>query len=271
MGLYMHLRFTLLGAFLLMNISSAAYAQVFLEDGKVKLSVSPGENIAGKLILHNTSDEDVDMRVYWEDFVYQPPYDGSKEFLPKGTSNYSAAEWVNVTTQTLMFGPFAKRTVSYSINVPQDIRQGHYGVLFFENEAKQFDGAKGLNVVTRVGCLFFIEPKNKVKKVDLKDFQFNDQTLTASFTNLGNVILIPDGTFYVIDQDGMVFDRGEIAKIYLPPDKTAEYPLTLNRDLDPGVYTLVMTITMEDDDVFVKEIDFEKNYPSGFNIIEIRD
>lgn len=267
----MHFRLILLGVLLLINMNSNVYAQVFLEDGKVKLSVSPGENVAGKLILHNTSDKDVNMKVYWEDFVYKPPYDGSKEFLPRGTGSHSAADWVNVTTKTLMFGPFAKRTVSYSVNVPDDIRQGHYGVLFFENETTRLDSAKGVNIVTRVGCLFFIEPEMKIKKSVLKDFQFSGRKLTASFTNLGNVIVIPDGTFYVIDQDGMVFDRGEIAKIYLPPDQTADYPLTLNRDLDPGVYTLVMTISLEDDDVFVKEIDFEKKYPSGFNIIEIRD
>jgi len=267
----MRFKHIFLSTLFLISISSTVGAQVFLEDGKVKLSVSPGENVAGKIVVHNTADEDVNMRVYWEDFEYKFPYDGSKEFLPKGTSSHSAADWVNVTTQTLMFGPFAKRTVSYTVNVPSDIRQGHYGVLFFENEAEQFDSAKGIDIVTRIGCLFFIEPKNKIKKVDLSDFQFEGKKLMASFKNLGNVILIPDGTFYVIDQDGMVFDRGAIAKIYLPPDESADYPITFNRDLDPGAYTLVMTITLEDDDVFVKEIDFEKNYPSGFKITEIRD
>ena len=267
------MRFTqiLLSTLLFISISSISTAQVFLEDGKVKLSVTPGETIAGKLTLHNTLDQDVIMRVYWEDFVYKAPYDGSKDFLPRGTGSYSAVNWVNISTKTLMFGPFAKRTISYSINVPDDIRQGHYGVLFFENAEKQIDSTRGVNIVTRVGCLFFIEPQEKIKKIDLKDFKFTGKKLTASFTNLGNVILIPDGTFYVIDQDGMVFDRGEISKIYLPPDKTADYGLTLNRDLDPGIYTLVMTVTLEDDDIFVKEIDFEKSYSSGFNIIAIRD
>jgi len=60
-------------------------------------------------------------------------------------------------------------------------------------------------------------------------------------------------------------------KVYLPPDKSAQYPLSLNRDLNPGVYTIVLTINLEDDDVFVKEIDFKKNGLSDFNIIEIRD
>jgi len=252
-------------------VGSYANAQVFLEEGKVQLDVAPGENIAGKLTLHNTSDQDVDMKVYWEDFVYKPPFDGSKEFSPKGTSDYSIADWVNVSTQSLIFGPYAKRTVSYSVNVPEDMDKGHYGVLFFEKEGMQVDGKTGLNVVTRVGCLFFIEPKNKVVKADIKNIQLSEQGLTSRFTNQGNVVLIPSGTFYVINEEGMALDRGEMDKIYLPPDQIADYALAFNRDLDPGVYTLVMTVTFEGGEVLVKEIDFQKSYPSAFNIIEIRD
>ncbi len=249
----------------------SARAQVLLEEGKIKLSVIPGENIAGKLTLHNTSDQNVKMKVYWEDFVYKPPFDGSKDFLPKGTTEHSVANWINVPARTLTFGPYAKKTVSYSINVPDHIQKGHHGVLFFEKESVEVQGTKGLNVVTRVGCLFFIEPKNKSKKADITNFRFNGKEFIADFANQGSVVLIPDGTFYIIDQEGMVFDRGEINKIYLPPGETGEYKMAFHRDLDPGLYTLVMTVGLEDDDVLVKEIDFKKSYPSDFNVVEIRD
>jgi hypothetical protein len=176
-----------------------------------------------------------------------------------------------VSSNTLAFGPYAKRTISYSVNVPERFDKGHYGVLFFEKEGAQIDAKTRLNVVTRVGCLFFIEPKGKVKKADIKNFELTAKGLSADFTNQGNVILIPDGTFYIIDEEGTVGDRGEIGKIYLPPQQTADYTLAFNRDLDPGAYTLVMTITLEDGDVLVKEIDFQKSDPSTFKIIEIRD
>ncbi|MBN1869318.1 MAG: hypothetical protein JW847_01905 [Candidatus Omnitrophica bacterium] len=250
---------------------TAASAQVLLEEGKVNLNVIPGENITGKLTLHNNSGSEVDMKVYWEDFAYKPPFDGSKDFLPQGTTKHSLAGWVNIPSGVLRFPPFARKEVPYTINVPDDMQKGHYGVLFFEKQNREAVLEKGVNIVSRVGCLFFIEPKDKVKKVDLKNFRFTGKELTADFTNQGNVILIPDGTFYIIDQEGMVFDRGQIRKIYLPPGETGEYEMTLNADLDPGAYTLVMTIGLEEDDVVVKEIDFKKSYPSDFNIIEIRD
>ena len=60
-------------------------------------------------------------------------------------------------------------------------------------------------------------------------------------------------------------------KIYLPPGKNAPYPLEFNRDLDPGMYTIVMTVNLEDDHVAVKEIDFNQISPSDIKIVEIRD
>ncbi|MFA5261792.1 MAG: hypothetical protein WC450_11250 [Candidatus Omnitrophota bacterium] len=242
-----------------------------MEEGKVKVDVIPGENIAGKLTLHNTSDQDVNVKVYWEDFVYKPPFDGTKDFQPQGTTEYSLTSWANVSTRTLAFPPFTKKTVSYTFNVPEDMRTGHYGVLFFEKENKEAVLERGVNIVSRAGCLFFIEPKNKSKKAEITNFRFEGGEVIADFTNQGNVILIPDGTFYVIDQEGMVFDRGEIKKIYLPPGQTGEYKFAFNSDLAPSLYTLVMTIGLEENDVLIKEIDFQKSSPSGFHIVEIRD
>jgi len=265
------LRIITIGAVLAMCVCRIAAAQVFIEDGKVKLSAAPGENVTGTLILHNTSDKDVDMKVYWEDFVYKPPYDGSKDFLPMGTTDSSAADWVTFSTNTLMFGPFAKRTVQYTVNTPDIFDRGHYGVLFFENAEKKASAQKGLNVVTRVGCLFFIEPAAKDKTADLKDYVISRDGIDARFVNAGNVILVPDGTFYIIDKEGTVFDRGAMEKIYLPPGKEAPYRISFSRDIVEGEYTAVLTISLEDDDVIVREVDFSKSGPMDLNISDIRD
>lgn len=245
--------------------------QVLLEEGKVRLNVAPGENIAGKVALHNTSDAEVAMKVYWEDFTYKAPFDGSKDFLPNGSTDHSLVGWVNVPSRTLVFPPFTKKVVPYTINVPDTVEKGHYGVLFFEKQNPEAVVEKGMNIVSRVGCLFFIEPNNKSKNIELKNYRFAGNELASDMTNQGNVVVIPSGTFYVIDSEGMVFDRGEIAKIYLPPGETGEYKMALNAALDPGIYTLVMTIGLEDEDVLVKEVDFKKSNLSDFNVVEIRD
>ncbi len=248
-----------------------AWAQVLLEEGKIRTNVTPGENITGKVTVHNTSDAPVSMKVYWEDFAYKSPYDGSKEFLPKGTTDHSLASWVNVPVSVLDLPPFSKKDVAYMANVPEDLDRGHYGVLFFEKANESQSPEMGMNIISRAGCLFFIEPKNKIKRIRLDNFRFTGKELAVDLTNQGNVIIIPNGTFYVIDQEGMVYDRGEIKKVYLPPDKTADYILTFNADMDPGTYTLVMTLDLDDNDVAVREIDFRKSYPSDYTVLTVRE
>ncbi len=250
---------------------ASAQAQVLLEEGKIRVNVVPNENVDGKLTVHNTSDVDINMKVYWEDFVYKPPYDGSKDFLPQGTSGHSLASWVNVPTRTLELPPFSKRNIPYIINVPEDIAQGHYGVLFFEKVMPTETPEKGMNIISRAGCLFFVEPKNKAKQIKLDNFRFSEKELTADLTNQGNTTIIPDGTFYVIDEGGMVYDRGEIKKVYLPPGKTADYTLMFNADLALGTYTLVMTLDLDDDDVAVREIDFTKSGPLDHKVLTVRE
>ena len=109
-----------------------AQAQLFLEQAKVSLDVSGGEHLNGSLLIHNTSSEAVNIKVYWEDFEYKPPYDGSKNFLPAGTAPASASQWVTFSPQTFSIPAFGQQKIDYTVSVPSQIQEGHYGVLFFE-------------------------------------------------------------------------------------------------------------------------------------------
>ena len=51
--------------------TARAHAQLFLEDGKKVLSVTAGEHINGTLLIHNTSADPAETKVYWEDFEYK--------------------------------------------------------------------------------------------------------------------------------------------------------------------------------------------------------
>src|ERR1700679_3463586 len=113
-------------------ITGEAKAQLFLEDGKKVLAVSGGDHLNGSLLIHNTSSQQADVKVYWEDFEYKPPYDGSKNFLPAGTAPASASQWVIFSPQTFSIPAFGQQKVSYTVSVPAVIQAGHYGVLFFE-------------------------------------------------------------------------------------------------------------------------------------------
>ena len=95
--------------------------------------------------------------------------------------------------------------------------------------------------------------------------------LAGEFKNLGNTFLHIQGTFYVMDSEGMIKDRGKIRELYcLPQDKT-KVTIDLSKDLSPGNYTAIITFDMEDYDVLVKEVDFSLKVSREVNVLEIRD
>ncbi len=236
-------------------LTGEAKAQLFLENGKVSLAVSGGDHLNGSLLIHNTSSQPENIKVYWEDFEYKSPYDGSKTFLPAGTAPGSASQWVSFSPQTFSIPAFGQQNIDYTVSVPSQIQEGHYGVLFFEKSSESpIGGGDEITLVTRVGCLFFIEPSNKNKKAVLQDIGLKANNITASFVNQGNVILIPRTTYYMMQEGGLVLNRGEIKKLYVPPGASAPLEIPLKKQVNPGHYTLVVNSDLEEGDVVVKEI-----------------
>ena len=258
-------------ALLFWNITSLASAQIFIEQGKLNLDVSAGETVSGELNIHNTSDKKLTVRAYMEDFRYKPPFDGTKEFMASGVAADSASQFINYFPASFTLDPFAKQVISYTVNVPDNFDKGHYGVLFFQKEGEEIKSEKGLTIVTRVGTLFFVEPKQRKRAVELTQFQFNQNKITVNFKNTGNVILIPSSVYYVMDEGQLVVDRGFVKKIYLPPQESVKYGFEVDAGLAPGDYTIILTLDLEGGDVLVREIDFTKDPASNYKITTVRN
>lgn len=259
------------GVLLCVAAGTPAWGQIFIEEGKVALEIRPGQTIMNTVRVHNTSDKEVKVSGYWEDFQYQPPFDGTKKFFPAGTAQRSMAPWAGLSPKEFTLPPYGKQDIRYVIRVPEGIEDGHYGVLFFENMDPGQMARTGVRVITRVGCLFFLEPENRsIKKAALGEFSFEDDGMTGRLENHGNVILISEGVFYVLDEGGLVVDRGKGRSVYLPPGETVPYVLGVKEDLPPGRYTMVVTFDLSGGAVFVQEIDFEKNRGPGYQILHVR-
>jgi len=248
-----------------------AHAQFFLEQAKVSLEVSGGEHRNGTLLIHNTISDPADVRVYWEDFEYKAPYDGTKKFLAAGLVPASASKWVAFSPQVFTMPGFGQQSIDYTVSVPSQIQEGHYGVLFFEKTTNPLKGETGLSVVTRIGCLFFIEPKDKIKKAVLQDIGLKSGSVTAGFVNQGNVILIPHTTYYIMQEGGLVLLRGDAGKRYVPPGASAPIEIPLKKKLDQGHYTLVVNSDLEEGDVVVKEIGLAVDATGQLTIENSRD
>ena len=235
--------------------ASGAQAQLLIEKSRVEQTVRPGTTIADTMVVHNRSSEPVAVKIYWQDFNYVSPYNGTKEFLPPGTSPYSMNGWVTFSPQQMVIPAQSKKEVDYTIKVPADAVGGHYGVLFFEQGAVKAMNATGVNIVTRLGALFFIDSTNRSKKLDSSDLKEADGTFSGSMRNEGNVYLFPKGQYYVMNSEGLVLDRGKLDKIYLPPKAEASYSFKPKK-MDPGHYTLVLTFDLDEGDSLTREADF---------------
>lgn len=264
-------RILLILFFLTAPAAGLSYAQVHLDKAKVRFDAAPGETISDKLVISNTSDEEVRIDAYWEDFAYQPPYDGDKKFFPLGTAGDSLDGWVSYSPQQFTIPPKSSRDVSYTIRVPPGARGGRYGVLFFEKYDPSAVTATGVKIITRMGCLFFVESTDSSRESDFGNISIEPHSLRGEFINQGNVISIPNGVYYVMGDDGLVADRGEVGKVYVPPGGKAEVVMKLSESLAPGKYSAVITFDFEANTVLVREVDFEKSALGDYSILNVRN
>lgn len=259
--------------FLILTGTSHFYAsaQVVLNKSKVKVRISPGKTISGSITVTNNSKVPLPLKAYFEDFLYVPPYDGTKKFLPVGSTEHSCGEWINFSPQEFIIPAFSKREINYVIKVPHDISGGYYGVLFFQKAPELSPEVPGLEIIVRVGCLFFLEAESRTKEASLKDVFAESGCLKLYFANQGSTILVASSVFYIMDAEGMVIDRGEAGNFYLPPKEKALFSIPVSKNLSPGKYILVLTFDLGERDVLVKEIDFSKDSRGNISILEVRD
>jgi hypothetical protein len=254
-------RIILFNLFMLLGVlfPGMAQAQLFIEDGKVVLSVTEGERINKFITVANTSKEQVLVKIYLEDFQYQPPYDGTKKFFPAGVGPASASKIINYSPQEISIPPFGKQKIDYTITVPDKFDKGLYGVLFFEQTGSSTKNVTGIDIVTRAGSLFFIEPKNAIRKAELDKVSLQGGNIVGTFVNKSTITLIPRIVYYFMEDEGMVKERGELKNLYVPAGETASWELPVPVSLNAGHYTLVINADLGEENVVTKEIGLTKS------------
>jgi hypothetical protein len=243
-----------------------------IDNPKIKVKVVPGQTVTGAIGIENLSSENMTIRTYLEDFRYLDPFDGTKEFIAPGVVDNSCSEWISFSPQEFVLPAFGKKQVFYSVNVPQGASGGYYSVLFMESHIgfTQDSQGKQVMVMGRIGSLFFIETQDSLKRVQVTRLDSSGNRIYGSIKNAGNVILIAKPVFYVMDEAGLVADRGKLAEAFLNPGDETSFSLDISESLAPGRYIAVITFDLEDQDVEIKEAVFSKDSFSGIRILEIR-
>ncbi len=232
-------------------------AFVNLDKVKVRIEIKPGNSAAGVVTVENKEKKPVFVKIYAMDWKYIAPYDGSKDFFPLGTLPTTVGKWFEFSPASLRLGPEEKKIVHYRIDLPKDVKGGHYLVLFFETESKgrnvfTKNRRVGLQLLTRIGTLFFVEPNTAVNRsVSIEDCTVDLRSGQAEVTvdNKGDVFLVGKLSVFLMNQStGMVLVRSEFRKLYMPDRTKAKIAVKLIGDLEklePGQYSALITLQPE--------------------------
>ncbi|KPK98981.1 MAG: hypothetical protein AMJ95_01625 [Omnitrophica WOR_2 bacterium SM23_72] len=226
-------------------------ATVRINPTKIRLIIPPGGTKTGTIEVENPSEDSIIVKSYLEDWAYTPLHDGTKNFFPAGTTALSCSDWITASLSEFVIPAFNKQTIHYTIRVPEDAKGAHFAALFFESLLSEPDvkDATQLGVIVRIGALFYIEAEGatqraaEISNLSLERSSNNEPLkMSADLKNLGNVDITAAGTFHIMDDQGMIFSRGELGNVYLFPGESAKLTSSRKDSLSRGKYNLVLTI-----------------------------
>jgi hypothetical protein len=239
-------------AFLALPCTGFCGEVVSLDQSKIRLSIAPGQTATGYITVENNSTEPKAVKVYLEDWYYLPPFDGSKEFIAAGGSKLSCADWITFSPADLTLGPYGKQKVSYTVKMPASVQGGRYACMFFENQmgnSSGFSGGVGVNVSMRLACLFYVESAGSIQlEAGFSNFSVKKTpkgtAIALDVTNKGNADMTCQGTYNMMDAQGMVQARGDLSTVYTFPGDTGTSSALWSLPLEKGSYDLVLTLDL---------------------------
>lgn len=245
---------------------------VRIDQGRFILQMAERESHRAIITVENPTQREVTVEVYLEDFIYIDPYDGSKSFFSPGSRNTSLSEWVTFSPRQFTLPAYGRRKVTLSVRPNQSFDTTHSGVIFFETPVGEVgqEGA-GISLKTRVGSLIFVEPKIKKKEAVFSQIEGGRNQLKGKFVNSGNSLITADGTFYLLDRQGMLKERGSLQSLYMLPGDQTSLSLPLPDGLPSGDYTMVVNFDLKEGEVLVKEIDFSLQPSGRISILGVKD
>ena len=226
-----------------------------------KATVEPGGSTSGTITVMNTSDEDIGINIYAQDWLYKS--DGSKSFHAAGTTPLSCAKWIRLFPKKFQVEAHGKMAVQYTINVPEDAKGGYYAVIFSESVPLGDEGLEGEMTVRfagRLGTVVYLETKGKssrkasIESLSITPPQSNRPLeMTLSYKNNGNVWIGAEGSLNIMDGEGNIFGRKGFGPVNTLPGDTTETKVEWLGDLEEGVYYAVVTLDIGATEPIVEE------------------
>ena len=238
---------------------SRTYPQfkVYLSPLLVELDLAPGASKSFTLLLTNESKEkSIDLIAYPSDI--QETREGTYQILDEGKSEFSCADWMQLSDTSFTLEPGSSKEIKVLIKVPRNAFGGRYGAVVFEVvPEKAPPGEKMGSVRYHFRMPAFVEVTIKrfggsVRKAEISDFKVepvNDKRLleeigadalvfSASVKNKGNIHLMGEGTLVIKNKEGKTKRRVPLGggRGIVIPGATVDFSSFLRKPL-PGEYT----------------------------------
>ncbi len=258
----MKIYLSILGMLAILANCNCYASTIRISSPRVELELAPGETYTGEITAENPDNEEINVRVYAEDWIYAEGGTGEKKFTPAGTHPLSASNWINFNNQANTIKPYGRMTAHYTVTVPPDATGAHYAVLFFETQLGVSKNEEGANVQVagRIGALFFVQVKGtvsrsgEIKGVKISSPQGNQpMEIETIFQNTGNTDITLAGNFLIMNDEGKVLGRGDLSAIYTFPGVLETRKTQWVGKLPKGTHQMVLTYDMGLGKSIVKE------------------
>jgi len=229
-----------------------------LGPGKIELFLNPGESVTRNLLITNRLGRPMKFRVELEDFTGSSTGERAAVLLGNKRSPYSLRDFLHPEIWEFTLSHGERMVLPVTVTIPQEMEPGGlYGsVLISTSPSEDFlereeEKAKGqVRLVARVGALFFVRVKGKVKEegrlekfdtVNSKKFyQSGPIYFSIYYRNTGNVHLDPYGIIEVKNILGRKIGEIEIEPYFAMPNSLRYREVKWDRKLGIGRYTATL-------------------------------
>ena len=235
-------------------------ADIGLSPPRFDLSARLGETVTETVIVLSDAPEVQQIQVEMGDWLMGPA--GDLIFLPPGSVEVSASNWVAPEATVFELGASASREFRVSVTVPEDANlNGTYHTMAFFTVIPPPTETSGVGVVTttRIGLTVYVTvagtEDNSSELVDL--FQVDDRVVTAAVANVGNTVMRLGGLLELRDEQGATKYRIEVPDVPVLRDSEREVEMILPEEVAPGFYVVLALIEDSRGGLLVGELPIE--------------
>jgi hypothetical protein len=229
-----------------------------VEPSRIELVVPAGKRRGQSVIVKNGRSEPLHLTTYVRDIIYLP--DGTSDFPPEGSTDWSCAAWVHVVPNELEIPANSSQEVRVSVIAPSEAEGGKYAMLFFETGPSYASG-DGIGVNFRIGALVqAVIPGTERYEASMKNLTVTPPSeIRTDIFNNGNLLLRPKGQIKIFEVGGkkvrqLSFNPNLLGVL---PSTLRSFSTTLEEPLPSGSFRVKIEVDYGAKNILVGERSFD--------------